>query len=116
MEYIGSVGPDRRGGLLGNAYALLHPISFAEPFGLSVVEAMACGTPVVAFSRGSMPEIILHGETGFLVNSVIEAAVPWSRCPPLTGRPADAGWSGASAGNGWCRTTWRCTGSVLKRE
>jgi glycosyltransferase involved in cell wall biosynthesis len=83
VEYIGSVGPDRRGGLLGNAYALLHPISFAEPFGLSVVEAMACGTPVVAFSRGSMPEIVLHGETGFLVSNVIEAAAALDRLPTL---------------------------------
>jgi glycosyltransferase involved in cell wall biosynthesis len=83
VEYIGSVGPDRRGGLLGNAYALLHPISFEEPFGLSVVEAMACGTPVVAFSRGSMPEIVLHGETGFLVSSVIEAAAALERVPTL---------------------------------
>jgi glycosyltransferase involved in cell wall biosynthesis len=83
VEYIGSVGPDRRGGLLGNAYALLHPVSFEEPFGLSVVEAMACGTPVVAFSRGSMPEIVLHGETGFLVSSVIEAADALERVPTL---------------------------------
>jgi glycosyltransferase involved in cell wall biosynthesis len=86
VEYIGSVGPDRRGGLLGNAYALLHPISFEEPFGLSVVEAMACGTPVVAFSRGSMPEIVLNGETGFLVNSVIEAAAVLERVSTLDRR------------------------------
>jgi glycosyltransferase involved in cell wall biosynthesis len=84
VEYIGSVGPDRRSGLLGGAYALLHPISFEEPFGLSVVEAMACGTPVVAFRRGSMPEVILHGETGFLVSSVIEAAAALDRIPTLS--------------------------------
>ncbi len=73
IEYIGSVGADRRNGLLENARALLHPIRFNEPFGLSVVEAMACGTPVVAMNRGSMPELIKNGETGFLVNSVEEA-------------------------------------------
>ncbi len=54
--------------------ALLHLISFEEPFGLSVVEAMACGTPVIAFRRGSMPEIIEHGTTGFLVDDVDQAA------------------------------------------
>jgi glycosyltransferase involved in cell wall biosynthesis len=71
--YVGSAGPDRRDELLGGAYALLHPINFDEPFGLSVVEAMACGTPVIAFDRGSMPEVIHHGNTGFLVSSIDEA-------------------------------------------
>lgn len=70
IVYVGSAGPQQRDELLGGAYALLHPISFDEPFGLSVVESMACGTPVVAFSRGSMPEIIAHGETGFLTDDI----------------------------------------------
>jgi len=60
--------------LLGGAYALLHPINFEEPFGLSVAESMLCGTPVIAFNKGSMPELIVHGKTGFLVESVHEAA------------------------------------------
>jgi glycosyltransferase involved in cell wall biosynthesis len=62
-----------RNKLLGSAYALLHPIGFEEPFGLSVVEAMVCGTPVIAFKRGSMPELILDGKTGFLVHKIEEA-------------------------------------------
>jgi len=74
VEYLGSVGPDQRAEVLGHALALLHLISFDEPFGLSVIESMACGTPVIAFDRGSMPEIILGGETGYLVAD-IEGAI-----------------------------------------
>jgi glycosyltransferase involved in cell wall biosynthesis len=73
VVYLGSVGPAERNRLLGKALALLHPIQFNEPFGLSVVEAMACGTPVIAFDRGSMPEIIENGKSGFLVGSVDQA-------------------------------------------
>ncbi len=73
IVYTGNSGPDERLKLLGRASALLHPVSFEEPFGLSVVEAMACGTPVIAFNRGSMPELILDGKTGFLVNNIGEA-------------------------------------------
>jgi glycosyltransferase involved in cell wall biosynthesis len=74
VEYIGHAGPDKRKQLLGKAYALLHPINFAEPFGMSVAEAMLCGTPVIAFNKGSMPELIQDAKTGFLVNTVDEAA------------------------------------------
>jgi glycosyltransferase involved in cell wall biosynthesis len=73
VEYLGSVGPDRRADVLGGAIALLHLISFDEPFGLSLVESMACGTPVIAFRRGSMPEIIRHGETGYIVDDIQNA-------------------------------------------
>ena len=72
-RYAGSVGPVDRNQLLGEACALLHPIQFDEPFGLSVIESMACGTPVIAFDRGSMPELIENGKSGFLVNNVDEA-------------------------------------------
>ena len=71
--YVGNSGPAERLKLLSQACALLHPISFPEPFGLSVVEAMACGTPVVAFNLGSMPELIIHEKTGFLVSNTEEA-------------------------------------------
>ncbi len=74
IKYAGSVAPPERNKLLGGAYALLHPINFKEPFGLSVVESMACGTPVIAFNKGSMPEIVEHGRSGFLVNNASEAA------------------------------------------
>ncbi|HET6826518.1 MAG TPA: glycosyltransferase family 4 protein [Amnibacterium sp.] len=74
VRYLGSVGPEARSAVLGGAAALLHPIHFDEPFGLSVVEAMAAGTPVIAFSRGSMAEIVDDGVTGFVVRGVDEAA------------------------------------------
>ncbi|WP_245672464.1 glycosyltransferase [Nocardia anaemiae] len=73
VTYLGPVGPAERDALLGSARALLHLIGFAEPFGLSVVEAMATGTPVIATPLGSMPEIIRHGRTGFLVAEVAGA-------------------------------------------
>jgi glycosyltransferase involved in cell wall biosynthesis len=73
IVYVGHAGPDKRKELLGKAAALLHPINFDEPFGMSVAEAMLCGTPVIAFNRGSMPELIKHEQTGFLVNTVNEA-------------------------------------------
>lgn len=73
IVYVGNSGPEKRDRLLGNAFALLHPVSFEEPFGLSVAEALCCGTPVIAFKRGSMPELVVDGKTGFLVNTVDEA-------------------------------------------
>lgn len=73
VVYVGNSGPGERDQLLGNALALLHPISFEEPFGLSVAEAMMCGTPVIAFNRGSMPELIEEGKTGFLVRDISQA-------------------------------------------
>ena len=73
VRYLGPVGPDRRGDLLGGARALLHLVNFEEPFGFSVVEAMACGTPVIAHPRGSMPEIVRDGVNGFLVGSLEQA-------------------------------------------
>ena len=73
VEYLGSVGPDQRADVLGHALALLHLISFEEPFGLSMVESMACGTPVIAFPRGSIREVIRHGETGYIVEDIEHA-------------------------------------------
>lgn len=73
VSYVGPVEPRERQRLLGDARALLHLIDFEEPFGLSVVEAMACGTPVIAHARGSMREIVRHGINGFLVDGFAES-------------------------------------------
>ena len=79
IAYHGVVGGEVRLRALGEAKGLLHLIGFDEPFGLSVVEAMACGTPVIAYRRGSMPELIEHGVTGFLVDSFEEAVAAIAR-------------------------------------
>ncbi len=83
VRYLGPVGGETRVRTLGAACALLHLIDFDEPFGLSVVEAMACGTPVIATRRGAMPELIEHGVTGFLVGSVDEAVAAIARVGEL---------------------------------
>jgi glycosyltransferase involved in cell wall biosynthesis len=73
VRYLGLVGPQQRDELLGGAYALLHLINFAEPFGLSMIEAMACGTPVIARALGSVPEVVRDGQTGFIVEDLDQA-------------------------------------------
>lgn len=70
VEFISEIGEKEKGEFLSNAYALLFPIDWVEPFGLVMIEAMACGTPVVAFRRGSVPEVIDDNVTGFVVDSI----------------------------------------------
>jgi glycosyltransferase involved in cell wall biosynthesis len=73
-DYIGEIDDREKSTFLGGAAALLFPIEWPEPFGLVMIEAMACGTPVIAFRGGSVPEVIEHGVTGFIVENVEEAA------------------------------------------
>lgn len=73
VEFIGEINEFQKADFLGNARALLFPICWPEPFGLVMIEAMACGTPVIAMAHGSVPEVIDHGVSGFVVNSVEEA-------------------------------------------
>jgi glycosyltransferase involved in cell wall biosynthesis len=67
VEMVGEISDSQKPAFLSGAIALLMPIGWPEPFGLVMIEAMACGTPVIAFNRGSVPEIIEHGQTGFIV-------------------------------------------------
>ncbi len=73
IEFVGEIDDSEKSAFLGGARALLFPIGWPEPFGLTMIEAMACGTPVVAYRRGSVPEVIEHGRTGFIVNTIGEA-------------------------------------------
>jgi glycosyltransferase involved in cell wall biosynthesis len=72
IKWIGEVGEEERNQLFSRAYASLHPVVFPEPFGLVLIESGACGTPVVAFNQGAIPEVIQDGQTGFVVNTVDE--------------------------------------------
>ena len=86
VEYIGEIGERDKSQFLGSARALLFPIDWPEPFGLAMIEAMACGTPVIAFRRGSVPEVIDPGTTGFIVNSVDEAVTAVAQLDRLSRR------------------------------
>ena len=72
VRYVGPVNDAQKNALLGSARAFLMPISWEEPFGIVMAEAMACGTPVIGFRRGAVPEIVTHGETGFVVDTADE--------------------------------------------
>ncbi|MDJ1157535.1 glycosyltransferase family 4 protein [Chelatococcus sp. SYSU_G07232] len=73
VRFLGEIGEGEKATFLGNARALLFPIDWPEPFGLAMIEAMACGTPVIAFRHGSVPEVVMDGVSGFIVDSVEEA-------------------------------------------
>jgi glycosyltransferase involved in cell wall biosynthesis len=75
VEFIGEIGEGEKNKFLGEAMALLFPIDWPEPFGLVMIEAMACGTPVIAFDQGSVTEVITNGESGFIVQNVDEAVM-----------------------------------------
>ena len=73
IQYIGEYATEEKSNFFGQAKALLYPIEWEEPFGLNMVESMACGTPVIAFSRGSVPEVVKEGKTGFVVENISQA-------------------------------------------
>ncbi len=83
VEFIGEIGEDEKAGFLGGARALLFPIDWPEPFGLVMIEAMACGTPVIAWRCGSVPEIVDEGLSGFVVETIEAAATAVTRAGEL---------------------------------
>jgi glycosyltransferase involved in cell wall biosynthesis len=86
IEFIGEIGDHEKSAFLGGADALLFPIAWPEPFGLVMIEAMACGTPVIAYDCGSVPEVIEHGLTGFIVENEDEAVAAAQRLGDLDRR------------------------------
>jgi glycosyltransferase involved in cell wall biosynthesis len=85
-EYLGEIGEGEKREFLGNATALLFPINWPEPFGLVMIESMACGTPVIAYRLGSVPEVMEEGVTGFVVNGIDDAVKAVERVPSLSRR------------------------------
>ncbi len=83
VRYVGPVDDRAKNELLGAAAALLMPISWEEPFGIVMAEAMACGAPVVGFRRGAVPEVVAHGVTGFVVDTLDEMAAAVARLPEI---------------------------------
>ena len=84
VEFVGEIGEEEKNEFLGKAYALLFPIDWLEPFGLVMIEAMACGTPVIAYRQGSVPEVIDVGQTGFIVSGLEDAIKAAKRIPELS--------------------------------
>jgi len=84
VEYLGEIGGDNKDAFLGEAYALLFPIDWPEPFGLVMIEAMACGTPVVTYPRGAVPEVLENGVTGWIVEGIEEAVQAVGRVPAIS--------------------------------
>jgi glycosyltransferase involved in cell wall biosynthesis len=86
VEFVGEIGDGEKDEFLGNAYALLFPIDWPEPFGLVMIEAMACGTPVIAYRSGAVPEVMEQGHTGFIVEELKDAVEAARRVPELSRR------------------------------
>jgi glycosyltransferase involved in cell wall biosynthesis len=86
VEFVGEIGETEKDEFLGDAYALVFPIDWPEPFGLVMIEAMACGTPVIAYPGGAVPEVIEHGHTGFIVERLRDAVEAVRRIPQLSRR------------------------------
>jgi len=111
IDYIGEIGDDAKSEFLGNARALLFPIAWPEPFGLVMIEAMACGTPVIAWNCGSVPEVVEHGVTGYIVDSEEEALAALSNIERIDRRTVRAVFERRFA----ARTMARCYADLYAR-
>ena len=112
VEYVGELDEAGKFELLGAATALLNPIQWSEPFGLVMIEALACGTPVVATSAGSVPEIVDDGRTGFIRDAARGSRqMACSEPPTWTERTAVKWRRPGSARHAWSPITWTCTRS-----
>ena len=107
VEFIGEINERQKAEFLGNARALLFPIDWSEPFGLVMIEAMACGTPVVAFRSGSTPEVIDDGVTGFVVDSIDQALEAVLQAKALDRAGIRATSNAVSPPSAWRGTTWQ---------
>ncbi len=110
VEFVGEVGGCGEGSVPGPAQGLLFPIDWPEPFGLVMIEAMACGTPVVAFRRGSVPEVMTDGVTGFVVDDVAGAVAAVGRgAAGLDRRAAGPPLKHVSTRPSWSEIIWMFT-------
>jgi glycosyltransferase involved in cell wall biosynthesis len=120
IEWIGEIGDQDKSRFLGEAAGLVFPIDWPEPFGLVLIEAMACGTPVIAWGCGSVPEIIGHGDTGFIVNSMDEAVAAVGRLDSLDRRRIRAvferRFSAPVMAQNYARHYWQLMSGELLRE
>ena len=111
VDFIGEIGDAEKAEFLGNAKALLFPIDWPEPFGLVMIEAMACGTPVLAWHCGSVPEVVDHGISGFIVDGMDEAVAAVGRLDRLDRRRVracfDSRFSAEVMARNYLRLYWR---------
>jgi glycosyltransferase involved in cell wall biosynthesis len=116
VDYLGEIGEDEKEEFLGNAYALLCLIDWQEPFGLVMIEALACGTPVIAYRMGSVPELIDDGVTGFIVDSVADAAKAAGRIGELDRKLIRAVFKERFSAHRMCQEYVEIFRQVSKRE
>ena len=114
VEYVGEIGDDEKSEFLGNATALLFPIDWPEPFGLVMIEAMACGTPVIAWRAGSVPEVVDHGVSGFIVDAWIEALTAVTRCREIDRRQVRAAFERRFTAEVMARTIFGSIGGCYR--